>query len=89
MKKAAPIVYEIMHGDRKVAQIDQYGHAKIYCPQTLFGVHKNQREAAEEAVCEIGLNQLRPVKKEVFHALPHYYKMFLLRLEHLKKIEKN
>ncbi len=57
--------------------------------QTLFGVHKNQREAAEEAVREIGLNQLRPVKKEIFRALPHYYEMFLLRFEHLKKIEKN
>ena len=30
MGKAAPTVYEIMHGDRKVAQIDQYGHSKIY-----------------------------------------------------------
>ena len=186
MKSVTPIVYEIMHGDRKVAQIDQYGHTKIYFPsfmpyslylekdegdidtlvnnitnfyywcstrvltldrhnyymmniidyligntdrhwgnwgvlvenasnkpvslhklmdfnrsfqaydtldgancQTLFGVHKNQREAAEEAVREIGLNQLRPVKKEVFHALPHYYERFLSRLEHLKNTENN
>lgn len=56
--------------------------------QTLFGMRKNQREAAEEAVHEIALNQLHPIKEEVFHALPHYYEMFLLRLEHLKEIEK-
>ena len=53
--------------------------------QTLFGMHKTQREAAEEAVCEIGLNQLCEVKKEVFCALPQYFEMFSIRLNHLKE----
>lgn len=53
--------------------------------QTLFGEHKTQREAAEEAVCEIGLNQLCEVKKEVFCALPQYFEMFSIRLNHLKE----
>ena len=48
-------------------------------------MHKTQREAAEEAVCEIGLNQLCEVKKEVFCALPQYFEMFSIRLNHLKE----
>lgn len=53
--------------------------------QTLFGIHKNQREAAEQAVHEIGLNQVEEVKQECFRMLPQYYQMFLLRLNHLKE----
>lgn len=30
MAKSEPIIYEIMHGDRKTARIDQHGHVKIY-----------------------------------------------------------
>ena len=41
MGKAAPTVYEIMHGDRKVAQIDQYGHSKIYFESFIYSSAEN------------------------------------------------
>ena len=54
--------------------------------QTLFGRHATQREAAEEAVRAVGLNQIAEVKKEVFLELPQMYEMFRRRLEHLKML---
>lgn len=54
--------------------------------QTLFGRHATQREAAEEAVRAVGLNQIMEVKKEAFSELPQMYEMFQRRLEHLKTL---
>ena len=54
--------------------------------QTLFGRHATQKEAAEEAVKKIGLNQIKPIEESLFKNLPQYYEMFCRRLEGLKKI---
>lgn len=53
--------------------------------QTLFGRGRNQREAAQEAVKKIGLNQIREVKQEIFSEMPQYYEMFQRRLELLRR----
>ncbi len=49
--------------------------------QTVFGRNITQKEAALEAVKQIGLNQIKEVEQEVFLNLPQYYEMFLKRLE--------
>ena len=55
--------------------------------QTMFGEHVNQREAAIKSVEKIGLNQIKEVKKDVFHELPQFYEMFYERLELLRSIK--
>ena len=55
--------------------------------QTLFGSHATQKEAAEEAVKKIGLNQIKPVNEVCFKNLPQYQEMFFRRLEYLKSKE--
>ena len=51
MGKAAPTVYEIMHGDRKVAQIDQYGHSKIYFESFMpYNLYQIGRASCRERV---------------------------------------
>jgi len=52
--------------------------------QTMFGEHISQREAARRAVGEIGLNQVKEVKEELFEELPQYYEMFCKRLSQLR-----
>lgn len=52
--------------------------------QTVFRKHMTQKEAALWAVKQIGLNQIKEVKKELFSNLPQYYEMFTRRLELLK-----
>lgn len=47
---------------------------------TAFGRKLTQKEAAQEAVKAVGLNQLRKVKKAWFDELPQYYEMFQKRL---------
>ena len=54
--------------------------------QTLFGKKATQKEAAVQAVKNIGLNQRTEVKKEIFANLPQYYDMFMRRLEMLKAV---
>ncbi len=48
--------------------------------QTAFGRRMTQREAAAEAVRQIGTNQIQEVKEEWFWRLPQYYEMFVKRL---------
>lgn len=55
--------------------------------QTVFGKHMTQKEAALQAVKQIGLNQIKEVNKELFLELPQYYEMFIKRLELLKSIK--
>ena len=43
-----------------------------------------QREAAQKAVREIGLNQRKQIKQELFSFFPEYWEMFQKRLETLK-----
>lgn len=57
--------------------------------QTAFGEVMTQREAAVQAVKEIGLNQHKEAGEELFAGLPQYYDMFLRRLELLGNAEKN
>lgn len=52
--------------------------------QTMFGEHVSQREAARQAVSEVGLNQVKDVREELFEELPQYYEMFCRRLEILR-----
>ena len=47
-----------------------------------------QREAAQKAVREIGLNQRKQIKQELFSFFPEYWEMFQKRLELLKDTEK-
>ena len=54
--------------------------------QTTFYKKMSQREAAEEAVKKVGLNQIKEVKKSYFEALPQYWEMFEKRLSLLKGI---
>ena len=54
--------------------------------QTLFGRHATQQKAAEEAVRQIGLNQIAEIAVSCFEKLPQYYEMFCQRLEYLKAI---
>ena len=56
--------------------------------QTGFGERMTQREAAQKAVREIGLNQRKQIKQELFSFFPEYWEMFQKRLELLKDTEK-
>lgn len=55
--------------------------------QTSFLEAMTQKEAALQAVKEIGLHQTAEVKKECFAQLPQYYEMFQRRLEILKQAD--
>lgn len=52
--------------------------------QTVFREHLTQKEAAVQAVAEIGLNQMKEVEESCFVELPQYYDMFTRRLQLLK-----
>ena len=54
--------------------------------RTAFGARLTQKEAAVQAVKEIGLNQIQEVKKEFFTELPQYYSMFNRRLTLLRHV---
>lgn len=49
--------------------------------QTAFGRHMTQKEAALQAVNEIGLNQSDEIKRSFFTELPQYFEMFERRLQ--------
>ena len=53
--------------------------------QTVYPQRKTQREAAAEAVCQVGLNQIREIDEEIFKEAPEWKEMFFRRLEELKK----
>lgn len=53
---------------------------------TLFWKKATQKEAAVQAVKEIGLHQIREIEKEWFASLPQFYEMFVKRLELLRTI---
>lgn len=55
--------------------------------QTAFRSGVTQSEAAVMAVKEVGLNQIKEVRREVFAELPQYYEMFCQRLELLRAAE--
>ncbi len=48
--------------------------------QTTFGIRMTQKEAALEAVRNIGLNQIKPIEENFFNLLPQYYEMFKNRI---------
>ena len=56
--------------------------------QTVYPQRKTQREAAVEAVCQVGLNQIREIDEEIFKEVPEWKEMFFRRLEELKKYER-
>ena len=56
--------------------------------QTVYPREKQQREAAAEAVRQVGLNQIREIDEEIFKEAPEWKEMFFQRLEELKKYER-
>ena len=56
--------------------------------QTVYPQRKTQREAAAEAVRQVGLNQIREIDEEIFKEAPEWKEMFFRRLEELKKYER-
>lgn len=54
--------------------------------QTVFRKKMTQKEAAIQAVKNIGLNQIKEVRQELFVNLPQYYDMFIMRLKLLRSI---
>ena len=56
--------------------------------QTVYTQRKTQREAAAEAVRQVGLNQIREIDEEIFKEAPEWKEMFFQRLEELKKYER-
>ena len=56
--------------------------------QTAYPQRKTQREAAAEAVRQVGLNQIREIDEEIFKEAPEWKQMFFQRLEELKKYER-
>lgn len=55
---------------------------------TTFGKTMTQKEAAIEAVQQIGLNQIRDINTSIFARLPQYEAMFKKRLALLEEYEK-
>lgn len=74
------ISYEIMHGECLVARIDSRGNC-----QTVFGRKMTQRDAAMEAVRQIGLNQIAKIESEWFSGRAQEYEMLQRRLELLRE----
>lgn len=56
--------------------------------QTVFGQQMTQKEAAQIAVCKIGLNQTAEINRSFFNELPQYFEMFERRLDFLKQCRK-
>ena len=83
-KNNKPIsLHKLMDFNRAFCAYDNIDGANC---QTTFYKKMSQREAAEEAVQKIGLNQIKEVKKSYFEALPQYWEMFEKRLSLLKGI---
>ena len=77
-------LYDLMDFNQAFNSYDNMEGANC---QTLFGEHRNQKEAALIAVERIGLNQIREVDKNVFDELPQFYEMFCERLKVLKSVD--
>ncbi len=75
-------LHKLMDFNRTFCAYDSLDGANC---QTLFGEHLSQKEAAVQAVKEIGLLQKEEVSQKIFQALPQYYEMFQRRLNLLKE----
>lgn len=53
---------------------------------TVYPERMSQREAAQKAVAEIGLNQTAEIEETVFKTRPQWKEMFYRRLSELKKV---
>ena len=77
--------FTIMHKDRKVAAIRENGNCTIDGARCQTSSRKlSQREAAIEAVCAVGLNQIAEIKPEWFEDQATR-DMFFRRLNAVKK----
>lgn len=74
-------LYKLMDFNRSFYAYDTLDGANC---QTAFGEYITQKEAAMQAVEQIGLNQSCEVEEAVFAQLPEYREMFKRRLEVLK-----
>lgn len=74
-------LHKLMDFNRAFHAYDQTEGANC---QTAFGRHITQKEAAIQAVKEIGLNQIREIDRTIFSGLPQYYPMFCERLDLLR-----
>ena len=75
-------LYPIMDFNMSFGNYDTLEGARC---QTVYPQRKTQREAAAEAVCQVGLNQIREIDEEIFKEAPEWKEMFFRRLEELKK----
>lgn len=77
-------LYPIMDFNQSFLSYDTIEGANC---QTLYPRRITQREAAIEAVREIGLHQIRKIDEEIFKDEPQWKEMFFKRLGELKKAE--
>lgn len=76
-------LYPIMDFNQSFGSYDTIDGANC---QTVYPMKKTQREAAIEAVRNVGLRQIKEIDAELFEDNAEWKTMFFLRLEELKKL---
>lgn len=76
------VLYPIMDFNQSFGSYDTIDGANC---QPIYPEKKTQREAAIEAVKEIGLHQIQEIDEEIFENRREWKEMFFRRLEELKK----
>lgn len=77
-------LYPIMDFNQSFGSYDKIDGANC---QTVYPEKRTQREAAIEAVKNIGLHQIKDIDEEFFEDRTEWKAMFFRRLEELKKVE--
>lgn len=75
-------LYPIMDFNQSFGSYDTMDGANC---QTVYPERKTQRQAAIEAVKEIGLHQIKEIEEDFFEGAVQWKEMFFRRLEELKK----
>lgn len=78
-------LYPIMDLNKSFESYDTMDGANC---QTVLPKRQTQREAAIDAVREIGMNQICEIREEMFRDAPQWKDMFFARLEELKKYDR-
>lgn len=78
-------LYPIMDLNKSFESYDTMDGANC---QTVLPKRQTQREAAIDAVREIGMNQICEIREEMFRDVPQWKDMFFARLEELKKYDR-
>jgi hypothetical protein len=77
-------LYPIMDFNQSFGSYDNIEGANC---QTVYPEKKTQREAAVEAVRNVGLHQMKDIDEGFFEDAPEWKEMFFQRLEELKRVE--